>query len=130
MATRSSINSFGTYLDTLRHERESGGEGGSAGSRIEDPVQRILAPLQQWGPALLNELASYVGLGVAPFLDVIERLQRLGLVRVEHNAKSGETLVHLTNTGYAMLNVHPQSDAPPTDAQSTDSDAQSQEAEG
>lgn len=93
------VNSFGTYLATLRH-LESAEKTQDADAKIQ-----ILGTLAKQGPLTLPELAAASGVSSPMVIESIEPMVGLDLVQFapRESDESPDRKLAITQTGFRML---------------------------
>lgn len=100
MKAKSSIDSFGTFLETMQRLEPSGGA-----VRRQAPVD-LLSHLADSGPEPVTNLMASCGLGVVEFATTLKTLQDAGLVAVAAVA-GGQEIVQLTPIGVQLASHKP-----------------------
>ncbi|MGB9180909.1 MAG: hypothetical protein WCB68_16880 [Pyrinomonadaceae bacterium] len=95
---------FSTFLKTVRGEEQGGG--GSSGGREATPeeVQRaLLKLLKMTGPQPVKQLLELSQTNFPVLMDVLDRLEKYGLVKIGPDASSQDTVVKITESGLQNL---------------------------
>lgn len=91
---RTEVDSFGTFLETLRREAQ-------AHSSIGDIASKLLTVLAESGPQDARQLLGRTGIALTDFAEALNTLVDSGLVRT-HRADELE-MVELTERGHALV---------------------------
>ncbi|HYO11412.1 MAG TPA: hypothetical protein VER17_20775 [Tepidisphaeraceae bacterium] len=96
--SRTRINSFGTFLDTV--DKTSSSETNSSGHSEICPEDRLLAEIRGGGKTV-GQVIEGSGLPFAAAMRTIEKLEKYGFVKF--SSRDDEKVIELTPSGLAVV---------------------------